>query len=372
MNAPVGALPLLPAHRDRRGWLIAFGIIEILIACFFLLLVFMMAVVAPNVSKPPGQPELPRAMFYAVSIFYLVPAAIFAVGGIGSILTKNWARIYMIVLSSLWLAFGVLGTVMMAIVMPLVFRQQEAILQQSGAVGAGQLPPNFETVMLAVILGFQIVLMVLLPLIFLLFYTRKSVKATCQGLLGATAIPAVPAIAVPSTAVSSVATVSALPATTSGPKALPVPVILAIIWFGIIAISSLGTAFLFPLVILFGFKIQGMEARLILLVFAAANTFCVWSFYKLRIAGWWTAIAFSGFYVLSGLVTLIRVNAATFLSFYDDIYRQMGVDPQQAKIFMSVPQILTVSQWFGWLIVVALFAFVLFIKRYFPNASINK
>jgi hypothetical protein len=104
MNNPAlnaSALPPMAAYKDRRGWLIAFGVLEILIACFFLFMVLFMAMVVPNMPKPPGQPELPSAIFYAGAMVYLVPAAIFAVGGIGSIRASNWARIFMIVVSCL-------------------------------------------------------------------------------------------------------------------------------------------------------------------------------------------------------------------------------------------------------------------------------
>lgn len=107
---------------------------------------------------------------------------IFAAAGIGSIQARNWARILMIVLSSLWLAFGTLGTVGVIVIMPLMMRQQETILRQNPAAQAGQLPPNFMTIIMVISIIFQVFIMVLLPLIFLLFYTRKNVKATCEGL----------------------------------------------------------------------------------------------------------------------------------------------------------------------------------------------
>lgn len=55
--------PLLPTHKDRRGWLIAFGVVEILIACFFLLMAIFMVALIPHVPKPPGQPDLPSGIF---------------------------------------------------------------------------------------------------------------------------------------------------------------------------------------------------------------------------------------------------------------------------------------------------------------------
>lgn len=71
MNEPLGALPPLPTHKDRRGSLIAFGVVEILIACFFLLMSLLMAALLPNMAgsisnmpKTAGQPGVPSGLFY--------------------------------------------------------------------------------------------------------------------------------------------------------------------------------------------------------------------------------------------------------------------------------------------------------------------
>src|SRR5258708_30551194 len=97
--------PAAPSFKDRRGWLVAFGVVEILIACFFLLVLALMMIVIPAMPMPPGQPTLPRGMFALVGLLFYGPlAAIFLIVGIGSIRTRNWARIAMMVLSSLWLA----------------------------------------------------------------------------------------------------------------------------------------------------------------------------------------------------------------------------------------------------------------------------
>src|SRR5262245_4030185 len=122
MNNPVlnaSALPPMQAYKDRRGWLIAFGIVEILIACFFLLVACLMALVIPNMPQQPAAPAPPGWIFLFAAGFYGTLAAVFAAAGIGSIQARNWARILMIVLSSLWLAFGVLGTLGFALVLPM-------------------------------------------------------------------------------------------------------------------------------------------------------------------------------------------------------------------------------------------------------------
>jgi hypothetical protein len=355
-----------PAYKDRRGWLIAFGVLEILIACFFLFMVLFMVLVVPNMPKPPGQPQVPNAIFYAGATVYLVPAAIFAVGGVGSIRARNWARIFMIVVSCLWLAFGVLGTVLLAVVMPLIFHQQETMLQQNGALPAGQLPPNFETIMLVFLLVFQIVTMVLFPLMLLFFYTRKSVKATCQA-FSAPASSALPAGPFPSAVTApTAAPISGVPVLAPAGKGLPVPIIIAIICFLFYGVTKLAALWL-PITLLFGVTLRGAAARLVVIAFAAVDLYCAWSFYKLRIQGWWVAIATFVLSMASGVTTLIRVDLRNF---YDEVYRQMGMNPQQMGpyAFGFEPNVMHFFMAIGWLIWSAIFVFLIFTKRYFPEA----
>lgn len=132
------------------------------------------------------------------------------------------------------------------------------------------------------------------------------------------------------------------------------------------ALSGLGTASWFPLTIVFGVKIQGVEARLILLALAVVNGYCAWGFYKLRIAAWRMALGLFGFSLLSGILTAIR---GTPSSLYDDAYRQMGMDPQQMKAFMLDAHTMSVLQFLGLLAFAVLLALLIYTKRYFEARS---
>src|SRR5208283_5569806 len=154
-----------PPYKSRRGWLIAFGAIEILMGCAFLLMILFSALVffGPVAAKmPPGAmssgPMSRTALIAFAVLQYGLMAAVFITGGIGSIRCKNWARILMLVVSGLWLGIGLLGTLVMAFIMPIIMRQQP-----------GNVPPRIEHV---VILGMMIVMAVtgvVLPALFLLF-----------------------------------------------------------------------------------------------------------------------------------------------------------------------------------------------------------
>src|SRR5208337_1108053 len=119
----------------------------------------------------------PRILMAFVGLQYGLLAAVFFTSGIGSIRCKNWARILMLVVSGLWLAFGLIGTLVMALIVPTVMQQQP-----------GKHHPGLEHAAIAVMIAFSTVIMVLLPAIFLFFYSRKSVRATCLAQQGTQAV----------------------------------------------------------------------------------------------------------------------------------------------------------------------------------------
>ena len=372
---PISAAPMIqpaaPSFKDRRGWLVAFGVVEILIACFFLLMVVFMTIVIPAVPMPPGQPALPKGLFALIGFLFYGPfAAVYLTVGIGSIRARNWARIAMIVLSSIWLAFGVLGTLSIAFLMPMILRQQQAAMQNSGAA----VPAGFQGTMTTVMVTIQVIFMVLLPLIFLFFYAGKNVKATClaagarrpggQGVgTLATAVPAIPTVPSAALPVPASATLSATqPAT----RQVPVPVIILAIWYVFSALSALAAAALIPITIVFGFVVHGVGARLIALVLGIVSGYCVWGLFKLRIEGWWTTLVFLVFSTVSGMVTMFRLDMHSYM---DEIYRTMGISPPPFDIFKTNPGFMTFAMGLGMLFAVGLLVLLVYSRRYFPRSG---
>ena len=154
-------------YSDRRGWIIAFGVIEILIGlCCLLLAVFvsLFFLRAENTGQIPGQAST-AGMVFGGGI-YLLFAAFFFAGAIGSFRCKNWARLLMLVGSGAWMVFGLIGAVVIFLVMPKAMATRASM------------PPSGEHLIMGVALGIEGVFGVLLPLVFLIFYSRKSVKAT--------------------------------------------------------------------------------------------------------------------------------------------------------------------------------------------------
>src|ERR1700687_2212718 len=89
------------AFKDRSAWLKAFGIAEIALA---VLLLGMTAVMA----RVPLAPEAASARVVS-TLFGALCGTALLVMGVGSILRKNWARLFALIVSGFWLASGICG-----------------------------------------------------------------------------------------------------------------------------------------------------------------------------------------------------------------------------------------------------------------------
>ncbi|MDE3181744.1 MAG: hypothetical protein KGM47_19025 [Acidobacteriota bacterium] len=161
-----------PKYKDRSGWLIAFGAVDIFFGLVSLLVVVVLYIIPlslPQGSGPGEVSDVWSAVFFAGAAVVLAFAVCLLLSGIGSILRRNWARITMLVVSPIWLAAGVALTVYFAVAGP-------------PAIGFSGHPAlaTIQMTILLVRVSFGLT-MIVVPAAFLLFYSRKSVKATCLG-----------------------------------------------------------------------------------------------------------------------------------------------------------------------------------------------
>ena len=69
-------------YKDRRTWLVLFGIVELLIAAFFGFLAAMMLAMPRITGNRPLPPELPSGFWLSISVGYLLLGLCFVAGGI--------------------------------------------------------------------------------------------------------------------------------------------------------------------------------------------------------------------------------------------------------------------------------------------------
>jgi hypothetical protein len=335
-STPPVAVP--SPYPSRRGWLIAFGVIEILMACGFLLMLAFSAFMflGPAAARMPPNPMATgpfskTTLMVFVSLQYGLMAAVFIAAGIGSIRCKNWARILMIVISSLWLGCGLLGTLMMAFIFPAIMRQQP-----------GNVPPGIQHVIIVGIIASMSFFMVLLPATFLFFYTRKSVRATC--------------LAQNVTHVATAAGGEAL-----SPR-LPVPLAILAVWEALSALAVLAILIM-PVTFLFGVVLRGLPASLVFLAQSLLSAYAAWTIFHQQLIGWKVSLFKTVFWTVSMLVSALRHPDMTAL------FREMGYNDQTLLVYQQFPQIMPVV-WVGTTVMMTVvIIFILYARKFFPPDS---
>lgn len=327
--AESAALP----HKDRRGWLIAFGVIEILLGAISLLLCTLVLItpLLLKSSHTAGRPAgLHAASVIVTAGLYVVIAAFFIVVGIGSIRRRNWARILMLIGSALWLFVGVLGTAFVLFLLPRFMTAQHSV-----APGA----QHIESIVMGSMVLMGIVFGILLPLTFLIFYTRKSVKATC------------------------LARIAALSADGTRSRRLPVPVIILVVWEALAAIS-VWSFLISPMraTCLFGYIVRGWPTIVIMVVFSVLSAAAAWLIYRVRLAGWTIAFWKLLFFGASTGVSLATGSMSR-------LFVEMGQTPAQERLVQLFPQFITVVMASTLIMCSAYLALLIYSRRFFLRVT---
>jgi hypothetical protein len=305
-------MPLdLPAQspapfKNRRGWLITFGVIEILVGSFCLLLIAFMVlgllIGLSHGNTPARTPEVTGATIVMGILIYGGLGAVFLTLGVGSIKCKNWARIGTQIVSGFWLFTGVLSSLFCVFVLRNLMEQQ------------GNLPPEQIRSVFIVTDLFIVVVMVLVPATLLVFYSLKSVRATCL----ATGLGQGPTMA----------------STGHAAGQPPVSVIMLAL-LECLGVLTVLTLLVVRANVIFGVVVRGPVAILLITVHAILSGIAAILVYRRDHLGWAISLCKTLFWTASWLVTLLSRDLI-------DIYRQMGFSEQQLQLFGQLPRF----QWF--------------------------
>ncbi|MGD0015914.1 MAG: hypothetical protein ABSC38_00095 [Verrucomicrobiia bacterium] len=316
--------------KDRRGGLICFGIIMIVIGCVCALFVPLMFLGQMMSTKATGgAPNY--SMMAPAALIYALLAVAFVWLGIGSIMARRWARALLLILAWIWLVTGIFMIGFMAFFLPSVFANQPS--------GGHQLPETTLVVVMIVALGFISVIFLVLPGMLVLFYRSPHVKATCE----------------------------ARDPVVRWTDACPLPVLALSLLLGFSAVSMLPMLVVYHSVMpFFGRLLTGAPGTLLILVMIALWGYCAWAAYRLKSAGWWIILIGVGVMMASSLITFARVDPI-------EMYRLMGYPEQQ------IAQIEQYSFFKGgnlFLLMLIcplpLFGYLLWVKKYFrPPATSN-
>jgi hypothetical protein len=310
--------------KDRKTGLVIFGIFHIIIGAFcilFMLLMIVGAMALRNLGESTVAVMSVGQMLLVVSL-YLLLAVWFVWMGIGSILARKWARALILITSWLWLIGGIIGSIAILLFMPALF---------SPLAAGEEIPSEAAVIAQAMITAFFIFVFIVIPGVFVLFYSSRQVKATCEQ--------RDPQARWTDTAPLSVIALSS-------------------IW-GCIAISMPLMGLYRWAMPFFGVVLSGIPGAVIVLVYAVLFAYAAWGTYKLQVKAWWCGFLLTIVYDISMAITFSRMNLV-------ELYQKMGMPQECLEVMQRLdlfhdPRVLIL----GGLVIIGFLGFVIYTKRYF-------
>lgn len=324
--------PVSPTHSDRSTGLVIFGVVQIILGLMAALMIPLIALgalfsrLAPGGAMRPGQ-------YVSASATYLLVAAGLVWLGIGSMRTRRWARALTLVFSWYWLIVCVLMTVLLTAALPVAMKTAMQVQHNTAGTPQANVPTGVMAVILTVIIVFCAVLLVVIPIAFVVFYSREDVAATCRY-----RDPVEP-----------------------WTDRTPLPVLGASVVFFVGALYLLATALSTPVFPFFGRYLTGIAGFACFLAMAALDSFLAVALFRLKSVGWWIAIVTVPIRMLSMGLTFARADLM-------QAYSKMGMSDSQLQMLQSSPFVRShVILWWSLLSLVIFFGYLLWLKRYFKT-----
>jgi hypothetical protein len=319
--------PAAPDFKDRRSGLKVFGVLQILFGFLAGLMVPLM-LLGQIMAARLTQDAVPLRQTLQGMVVYLVIAAALVWVGIGSFRARRWSRALSLIISWSWLLTGVVTLVSMIFFLPSVLNAA----QQPGQ----PMPEVMQMIVKLTMLAFIGFFFIAVPTGFVCFFQSRHVKATCE------ARDPVP----------------------DWTDACPLPVLALSLWLGFGALALLVMPVSANGVLpVFGQLISGPGGWLGCVVLAGVLGYSAWAIYRLRMAGWWSAVGFACLASASGFVTFSRVDLM-------DLYRLMGYGERQIEMMKQYP--FMQGHWMAYLSLAGtavMLAYLLFVRRYFRHQA---
>jgi hypothetical protein len=282
---------ILPAtqFKDRKVGLVIFGVMTVLAGCCWALFVPLMIFGAQMAARSPHPPpSAPNIM--PIAALHGALAVIFVWLGVGSIMTRRWARALLVICSWSWLITGTIAVAAMALMAP----QLAASIQAAQPAGHSQLSGGARTAMILVPVVMVTVLMVIIPLLWALFYSGRNVKATCE----------------------------ARDPVVRWTDRCPLPVLAMSVWLAFGAFSMLVMPAFHSAAPFFGLLLSRAVGTVFYLCLAAIWAYSAWRIYHLDTRGWWIIAIAMVLFALSNVITYSRHDIG-------EVYALMGYPPAQ-------------------------------------------
>lgn len=329
--SPAAPSPDLPAasplpYKDRSTGLMVFGILEVLFGLLCLLLAGLMVFSQAMLLQNAQGGVTPRGLLPAILVYVVMAVAFFWLG-IGSMLRRRWARSLLIILGWAWLSLGLLSV-------PTTVWMTSRMLS-TGKMGTQALPAGALTLIITFQIGFMLLFLVVVPVALLVFYHSRHVLETC---LRSDPTPRwTDACPLPLLGMACLNTVGSV---------------------GLLAMVAAGFG-IFPL---FGILVTGVPGGILMALTSGFILWIGWSWYRMRMSGWWGMLILTLGSSISSGITFLRVDLIA-------LYRTLGYPQQQ--IDMIRDQGLASGGFMLWntaIWQVAMLLYLLWARRFFPKS----
>lgn len=293
------ATPVGPGliENSRRGGLMAFGIVSILIGslagCMTLAMVVGMIFMARTVGAWGGSaPDLPVAQMIAGGVMYLAAAVLFIWAGVDSIRCRRWVRPVTISVGWITLVGSIFSIAAMIVTFPgaSAFNSPVSTVTTTTPGGAvvtsttstASMGPTSTGMLIGMVIG-AVVLGIIVPAAYIWFYSTAAVKAT----------------------------LAAYQPAPSWTERCPLPLFVActaLLVGGIsTAIMALNASTPF-----FGIYLEGPAAVALTLAAAAVMFIAMVLIYRVQRIGWWAAFIVIALGFTSAIMTMCKLGMLEF------------------------------------------------------------
>ena len=255
----ITSTPPVRDFQDRSRWLVLVGLAEILIGGLCGLLGLLFPILSSFLLQSAEPSAFTGAEMTVLTVGSLLALALlFVLLGVGTMRARRWARDLMLVAAWIWLGAGILTFLLLFLVGP----HELSEMRLAGQQGLSPGETAAFMIIYAVFVGF---VYVIVPGAFVLFYSGRNVKKTFE---------------------------------TRDPVArwtskCPLPVFTACQFWAGGAVTLLLASYYSDGIRVFGGVIDGIAARLILVLAALISGYLAWALYKLKPYSWWLSLGFS-------------------------------------------------------------------------------
>jgi len=293
---------------DRKGILTGMGAVLIILGLFALLGAvasllgpIMSAVLSATGAAPAAMPmTVPLRAVVPGLVMGMAKAAVLIALGIGSILSKRWARALTLAYFGWYLFIGLVTVV----AFPATIRFTQQIFGQIGEMVPDAGGTGLSLVMFFA-MGFAllqaIVFQVALPLLYILVYRTDNVRYTCEYRNPAP----------------------------SWTDACPAPLLVLSFAFAMGGAVVAASALALPLLPTPWGLLTGPPALLPMLAIAVVSLLLAWGFYRRSHAAWWGCLALMILYAIAAVPTLRRVD-------FREILAAMDLPEQMLSMFSGI------------------------------------